>query len=307
MRLGDIQIRDPYVVVDHLEGCYHLFGSTDENIWGGPGTGFDTYRSTDLREWEGPVAAFRPPAGFWSPGQYWAPEVHGVGDAWFMLATFGAGTTHLDTRRGTQILRADRPEGPYVPWSDGPVTPDGWMSLDGTLHVDVDGSPWMVFCHEWMQIGNGEMCAVRLSDDLRTAVGEPVLLFRASDAPWARTLGDMPDAAHPDGPQIAAYVTDGPFMYRHSDGSLLMLWSSKGEQGYAMGVARSTSGTLAGPWQQSAAPLWGADGGHGMVFRDLDGGLYLTLHTPNDTPNERAHFAPLREVPGGLALLAQDS
>jgi hypothetical protein len=42
-----------------------LFGSTDPNVWSGPGIGFDCYRSVDLVEWEGPVAAFRPPSGFW--------------------------------------------------------------------------------------------------------------------------------------------------------------------------------------------------------------------------------------------------
>ena len=37
------------------------------------------------------------------------------------------------------------------------VTPDGWQSLDGTLYVDRSGKPWMVFCHEWLQVGDGQM------------------------------------------------------------------------------------------------------------------------------------------------------
>lgn len=41
--------------------------------------------------------------------------------------------------RGTQILRADKPEGPFVPLSDGPVTPADWECLDGTLYVAADG------------------------------------------------------------------------------------------------------------------------------------------------------------------------
>lgn len=81
-----------------------------------------------------------------------------------------------------------------------------------------------------------------------------------------------------------------------------MLWSSFGEQGYAMGYARSAAGTLFGPWEQTPTALWATDGGHGMVFRDLGGNLFLTLHAPNTTPHERALFAPLREVPGGLEL-----
>ena len=59
MRLDEIQIRDPFVLYDPDRGRYHLFGSTDEDIWKGPATGFDTYWSTDLEEWHGPTPAFR--------------------------------------------------------------------------------------------------------------------------------------------------------------------------------------------------------------------------------------------------------
>jgi hypothetical protein len=48
-----------------------LFGTTDPNLWGGPATGFDCYMSDDLIPWEGPIPAFRPPAGFWADTQFW--------------------------------------------------------------------------------------------------------------------------------------------------------------------------------------------------------------------------------------------
>ena len=94
-----------------------------------------------------------------------------------MLATFTGGDGH----RGTQILRATDALGPYEPWSDGPVTPDGWACLDGTLHIDNAG-PWLVFCHEFIQCGDGEVCAMPLTADLRTSAGDAVRLFRASEA-----------------------------------------------------------------------------------------------------------------------------
>jgi hypothetical protein len=263
------------------EKTYYLFGSTDPNIWTGPGVGFDCYQSVDLAQWLGPVAAFRPPPGFWAPGSFWAPEVHRFADQWFMLATF----TGQDGERGTQVLRAPRPEGPYEPWSEGPVTPREWQCLDGTLYQDESG-PWLVFCHEWLQCGDGEICAVRLTDDLRNSRGDVALLFRASDAPWTSEVN----------------VTDGPFLFRTSHGELLMLWSSLGERGYALGVAKSVSGSLIGPWRQDANPLWDGDGGHGMIFRSFDGELHLTLHTPNDTPNERAIIIPLAESELGVSI-----
>ena len=83
-----------------------------------------------------------------------------------------------------------------------------------------------------------------------------------------------------------------------------MLWSSFGAQGYTLGVARSETGSVLGPWHQDDEPLWTADGGHGMLFRTFDGALRLALHTPNDTPNERAVFVPIDEADGRLVPAA---
>lgn len=294
LTLDDLQIRDPYVLTVEASGEYLLFGSTDKNIWSGPATGFDCYRSKDLATWQGPIPAFRPDAGFWSHEQYWAPEVHEYRGRYFMFATF----TAPGRFRGTQILAAGKPEGPYTPWSDGPVTPGNWQCLDGTLHVDSDGAPWMVFCHEWKQVHDGAMMAQRLTDDLRAAHGAPVFLFSASEAPWSRAL-DVPSVQDREFP---VHVTDGPFLFRLSSGRLIMLWSSFGDHGYAMGIARSKSGTVLGPWEQEPEPLWGKDGGHGMIGRLLTGGLFLTLHQPNNSPHERAAFFPLRELEDTVVL-----
>ena len=118
-----------------------------------------------------------------------------------MFASFKSG----DRRRGTAILRAETPMGPFIPWSLGPVTPDAWECLDGTFYVDRGGNPWMVFCHEWVQAGDGEVLAMPLTMDLRAAAGEPRLLFRASEAEWTKEM------AHSSG--IRGRVTDGPFLW----------------------------------------------------------------------------------------------
>jgi hypothetical protein len=39
-----------------------------------------------------------------------------------------------------------------------------------------------------------------------------------------------------------------------------------------------------------------------MIARLPDGRLMLTLHHPNDTPNERTLLRELVEVPGGIEL-----
>lgn len=272
------------------ESAYYLYGSTDKNIWSGPATGFDCYRSTDLVTWEGPVAAFRPGPDFWSDTNYWAPEVHRYHGRFYMFATF----TAEGARRGTQILVADSPTGPFVPHSDGPVTPREWECLDGTLHVDDLERPWIVFSHEWVQVGDGTVCAMRLTDDLTAAGGPPVELFAASSAPWAEQFH-----SERHGP---GFVTDGPFLHRTADHELVMLWSSWKDGRYSQGLARSTSGYVEGPWQHEPEPLYANDGGHGMIFRTFDDRLFLTLHSPNATPDERAVFIPVEESAGTLRV-----
>ncbi|MCX7025934.1 MAG: hypothetical protein NT061_00275 [Spirochaetes bacterium] len=61
-----------------------------------------------------------------------------------------------------------------------------------------------------------------------------------------------------------------------------------------MGSAFS-EGSVLGPWIQAENPLVDADGGHGMVFKAFDGRLFLTYHSPNDTPNERFRYFEVAE------------
>ncbi|WP_321166135.1 glycoside hydrolase family 43 protein [Bacillus sp. FJAT-28004] len=281
-----IRIRDPFILVNEQEKCYYLYGTTDENVWSDPGTGFDTYKSTDLEKWDGPYPAFRPAPGFWSDHHFWAPEVFIYNNSYYMFASFKS----EDKRRATQVLISDSPLGPFVPLTDKPVTPAAWECLDGTLHIDEDGTPWMVFCQEWVQVNDGKMCAIPLTADLKEAAGEPIILFSASEAPWAIPFGDDHNN----------YITDGPYLYLNQAGELLMLWSSGSKNGYAIGIARSVSGKIEGPWTQYTETLFPQDGGHGMLFRSLEGQLMLAMHTPNHEPDERAVFIEIEEKNGTL-------
>ena len=280
MLTGEIHIRDPFVVTEG--GRYYLFGTRGPTCWG-KADGFDVYTGTDLEHWDGPAVCFQNDGTFWADRNYWAPEVHRWRGGWYMFASFKA----EGLERGTAILRADSPAGSFRPHSDGRVTPADWACLDGTFYVDRAGRPWMVFCHEWVQVGDGEILAMPLTDDLKAAAGAPRLLFRASEAPWSREI------RHSSG--MRGHVTDGPFLWRGEDGGLYCLWSGMSESGYTLGLARSESGEITGPFRQ-LPPLFDRDGGHGMLFRGLDGRLYLTLHRPNHNPDERPVFIPLDGV-----------
>lgn len=284
MKRTDINIRDPFVLVH--EGAYYLYGTRGATCWG-PADGFDVYVSRDLEDWDGPFVCFHNDGSFWADRNYWAPEVYFYQGAFYMFASF----KNPDVHRGTAVLRAESPLGPFVPHSDGCVTPKDWECLDGTLYISKAGKPYMVFCHEWVQAGDGEVNAIPLTDDLRAAAGEPRLLFHASDAQWCQVKH------HSSG--VSGCVTDGPFLWRTADGTLLCLWASFSEGGYTEGVAVSDNGEIDGKFTQ-VEPLFMDDGGHGMVFRALDGQLYLTLHSPNAHLEERPFFHPISEREGRL-------
>ena len=88
LSINDIQIRDPFVLTVPEEGCYYLYGTTDKDPWGVHAQGFQAYKSSDLKIWEGPYPVFSPPADFWADRNFWAPEVHRYRGAYYMPASF---------------------------------------------------------------------------------------------------------------------------------------------------------------------------------------------------------------------------
>lgn len=276
MKLSDINIRDPFVLIEN--GTYYLYGTRAQNFGRNTG-GFDVYLSEDLETWSDPLPVFDSASCGMNREVNWAPEVHKYKNNYFLFATF----TQENGLRGTYALIADRPEGPFRPHSDGALTPDGWECLDGTLYVAKDGKPYLVFCHEHTQILNGKVCYVPLKDDLSAPAGEAVDLFLATDPDY------MPSPVEGE-----HYVTDGPFLFRTKDGTLLMIWSTFPEGRYAQCVARSVSGEIQGPFEH-LEPLITDDGGHGMIFRDGEK-LMLTFHRPNVSLFERPVFCELTDL-----------
>lgn len=129
------------------------------------------------------------------------------------------------------------------------ITPPQWECLDGTLYVEND-VPYIVFCREWLEVDNGEIYAVRLSEDLRDPDGEPFLLWRAGDVSWISSLDEA-------GIQ---FVTDGPFLYKTKDGKLKSLWSSFSKGEYVLATSTSDNGSIKGKWHVDEKLLYEHDG-----------------------------------------------
>ena len=281
MKINEFRIRDPFILP--YNGVYYLYGTR-----GYKAEGFDVRTSRDLVEWSEPKEIFVPTDGFWGKYDYWAPEVHLYKGKFYMFAGFKSD----DHRRGTHILVCDSPDGRFQPLTDEPCTPRDWECLDGTLYVDESGKPFAIYCHEWLQCHDGEMCVQELSDDLKTPVGKPTVLFRASELPGVRSVRDESN-----------FVTDGPFIVRLSHGRLLMLWSSFGKDGYIEAQTVNDSGNITGGWQLTSERLFEKDGGHGMVFTAFDGRRYFIMHSPNTDGLERAVLFPVEEKEGFLRIV----
>jgi GH43 family beta-xylosidase len=304
-QLEEIRIRDPFIMSEPESRSYYMYASLSGGGEVGH-KGVQVYKSNDLLVWEGPVPVFIIPEGFWAEEMVWAPEVHKYNGRYYLFVTLTSDRKlkQIDGRpeivkRASQIFVSDSPEGPFEPFANKPHTPSEWMSLDATLWVE-DGQPYMIFCHEWIQTTDGTMEVVKLKKDLSATIGKPKTIFSARQAGWVRSLGSVGSLYR--GEAYEGYVTDGPFLFRTSAGKLMMIWSSFGEEKYAIGLAESISGKVSGPWKIVPEPLYRANGGHGMIFRDFDGRLLLVFHQPNDSPDERAKLFELEDTGSTIKL-----
>lgn len=273
------QLRDPCILLEN--GVYYAYG-----------TGWVCYRnnSGDLAgDWEPLGRVVTVPED--AIDCYWAPEVHKYNGAFYMFTTYKSEKTG---HRGCTVLRSDSPVGPFVEISDGHVTPSDWDAIDGTLYIDEEGTPWMIFVHEWTSTddGIGRMAAAKMSDDLTKLISEPIELFRADDPSWTDRQ-----------------VTDGCWLYKCENGELIMIWSNFSREGYCVGIARSDNGKVDGNWSQDDELLYSKsmtgeyDGGHGMIFYSITGQMYLSIHSPNsagDGRKETPVFIAIREENGTL-------
>ena len=289
-------LRDPFVV--RQGETYYLYGTGNHDYgrsdW--EDTAWACYVNHSGRldgKWEKTKElVYENPEG--ATKNRWAQEVHEYQGAYYMIATYYWEKTG---HRGCSILKADSPAGPFVQITNGHITPWDWDAIDGTLYVDKEGQPWMVFVHEWTctDDGVGRMCVAKLSEDLSHFVSEPKELFRATDPSWTDII-----------------VTDGCFLYTTKNGTLLMIWSNGSPEGYCVGIARSKSGNVEGPWEHDDERLFyrktpdSYDGGHAMIFTHTDGQMYLALHGPNrpaEGETTKVMFFPIKEENDTLVII----
>lgn len=294
----NINVKDPQVLADPVSKKYYMYAPffpcgeapTERK---GTGASICAICSEDLVNWSNPYVVFdqndfwaddyATPAGFYHNGKYY-------------LLVSAAAPGKL---RHIVALVADTPDGPFVPVG-GNLTPPSWQCLDGTLYRDLQGGLWLVFAHDWVQVYDGQIAAIRVEEDLSGYIGDPMILFRGSEASWG---DDFMWNSYEGGGGSARC----PIPYRMADGSLIMLWENCTPYGFAIGVAKSETGEICGPWKQVEKPVYCLDGGHGTLFNRLeDGMLMMNVYSPgrkglnNVEPGPRVLMFEMEEVYYGV-------
>lgn len=285
--LDSIRLSDPAILADKASQMYYMTG-----------TGGMLWKSKDLKFWEGPfhIAKTNPDSWMGQNPMIWAAELHQYQNKYYYFATFTNRNVTIDTvagnvieRRASHILVSNNAEGPYMPMKDETYLPANKPTLDGTFWVDKDEKPYMVYCYEWLQNGNGTIEKIALKPDLSGSIGSGQLLFKASDSPWSREKDE-------NGNNKPHKVTDGPYLFKTETGRLGMIWTSWIHNIYTQGVAYSKSGTLDGPWVQENEPITPPNFGHGMLFKTFDGKLLMALHSHNKVDERTIRIPHLFEV-----------
>ncbi|UCS93896.1 glycoside hydrolase family 43 protein [Echinicola marina] len=284
--LDAIRLSDPAILADSSSHMYYMTG-----------TGGRLWKSKDLKKWTGPFSVVDIDSSLWMGERpaIWAAELHQYKGKYYYFATFTNNDVIIDTvagtevpRRASYVLRSDHPDGPYRAFGDEDYLPADWATLDGTFWESKEGTPYMVFCHEWLQTGDGTMEKIQLKDDLSGSIGESKLLFLASDSPWSKRKKE--------GKVIPNQVTDGPYLFRTATGRLGMIWTSWIYDVYTQGVAYSASGTLEGPWLQKERPITPPNFGHGMLFQTFEGKWLMAAHSHREENGKYIRIPHLFEV-----------
>ena len=129
---------------------------------------------------------------------------------------------------------SDHPQGPYRLDSDRPLFDFGYAAIDAHVHLGEDGRNWLYFVRDCSEnivdgVHESHLYGVEVAGDLRTLLGDPVLLLRPEQE-WEFRSGP------------SWRWNEGPFVIRQGE-TYVLLYSANhyADRTYAIGAALSTS------------------------------------------------------------------
>jgi hypothetical protein len=214
-------IADPRIMRASTDGRYYLYP-----------TGWKVYSSPDLVHWEDHGPALREEDIAWrgsvEPADPGALEHNGK---FYLFYSFRV----PNVRYYGSVAESSSPLGPFVDNAPHPSYDFGISMLDPMVFKDDDGRLYLYYSWNLAPVGNhreSRIYGVELSNDLRTPIGEPVLLLKP-DQSWE-------GACEPNCPDGAQRWNEAPYMVKHN-GTYYLTYSANCycNKNYAVGYATS--------------------------------------------------------------------
>jgi hypothetical protein len=250
---------DPGVAWDDDSRAWYAATTTGDGV--GYGGRFALWTSRSLGAWTLAGTVFPtgwPGAPAWATGSFWAPELWRVGGAWLVYFTARHGATG-QLAIGVGVSSTGAVTGPYNDVGAPLVldaSPQKYGMIDATYFRDpADNASYVVFKRDGNAVGAPTPIHWARLTDAGTALAPGqadwhgnVLL--TNSLPWENGIVEAPWVVAPPG------------------GGYYLFYSGSGYSGgYALSVARSTSGNFTGPYVKLGAKLLGDAGTSGAPWQ----------------------------------------
>ncbi len=276
-KFGNILLADPTIFND--EGTYYLYGTG--GMLGDSGQGFEVYKSTDLKHWEGPCGAdggfcLKKSDATWGTTGFWAPQVFKKEGKYYFIYT---------ANEQIAVATADSPVGPFV--QDEPVCiPAETKEIDP--FVFFEGKKAYLY-HVRLQDGN-RIFVSEMNKDLKSLKENTTRECLHAEGGWEDTAN------------AKWTVSEGPTVVK-IDKTYYLFYSCNDFRNLDYAVGYATAKSPLGPWTKHGEPIIvrgviGENGtGHGDLFKNEAGEWQYVFHT---------HFSPSVVSPRKTAVVTLD-
>lgn len=260
-KFGNPMLADPTIFNDN--GTYYLYG-TGGSVRNS-NSGFEVYKSTDLKNWQGPCGAddgfcLKNTDATWGTTGFWAPQVFKRNDKYYFVYT---------ANEQIAIATADSPVGPFTQEKPECI-PASTKQIDPFIYFE--GKKAYMY-HVRLQDGN-RIFVSEMNKDLKSLNEKTTRECLHAEEGWEDTA------------KAPWTVSEGPTVIK-IDKTYYLFYSCNDFRNidYAVGYATATSPL--GPWTKHPEPMIvrgviGENGtGHGDIFKNEAGEWQYVFHVHN--------------------------